>query len=254
MSYEALTIRTYPAHGELARYIQAFWILDSPADAAPELRYLHPDGGSGLTLFYGGHIEIDGHAQEAGVSLKSRIAAPSVWRFSGSMRIVGLRFHPGGAFPFFRTSFPTEDSCPQAELRELYDRVEGAVGLRETISILESWLFRRLGRVPLSSVAEAALQKIRTGTFRVERIAKTLDVTPRHLERLFREQVGYPPKQLARFFRARRAKRMLFARPNVPLFDLAYDLGYSDQAHFTREFKSVIGLTPGAYRILKAGS
>lgn len=86
------------------------------------------------------------------------------------------------------------------------------------------------------------------GNVRIENIARRLDLTERHLERLFREQVGVAPKQLARIVRARSARDVIRKSPGIELSAVAYELGYSDQAHFTREFKAIIGLAPADYR------
>jgi AraC-like DNA-binding protein len=40
----------------------------------------------------------------------------------------------------------------------------------------------------------------------------------------------------------------------VELAALAAELGFSDQSHFTRVFKSVVGVTPGAYQHAAASS
>jgi AraC-like DNA-binding protein len=37
------------------------------------------------------------------------------------------------------------------------------------------------------------------------------------------------------------------------LVEVAYDAGFADQAHFTRVFRSAVGLTPARYRALRAG-
>ncbi len=39
-------------------------------------------------------------------------------------------------------------------------------------------------------------------------------------------------------------------RDGRSLAEVACDAGFSDQAHFTRVFKSAVGLTPGRYRAL----
>jgi AraC family transcriptional regulator len=39
-----------------------------------------------------------------------------------------------------------------------------------------------------------------------------------------------------------------FAAGAVPLVEVALDAGFADQAHFSRVFKQVTGLTPGEYR------
>jgi AraC-like DNA-binding protein len=61
---------------------------------------------------------------------------------------------------------------------------------------------------------------------------------------LFRRAVGLTPK---RYCRVRRFQRAL-ALPRGSLGALALAAGYSDQAHFTREFRALAGLTPGEYR------
>lgn len=249
MQSGSFNLQQYRPAGELARYVQSFWILDVAGAPQPELRYMHPDGGSGLSFSYGVQNEV-GIPHPAGISLSSQLVEPKAVRFIAPQRMVGVRFHPGGAFPFFGMSAPDEESCKPKELLELYERIGESGGTAETLSILEDWLTHRFGRSELSPFAAEALRALRArhGALRVEGIAESLDVTPRHLERLFRAQVGYPPKLLARIFRARRAKKLLAARPGLPLSDIAYDLGYADQAHLTRDFKSVIGLTPAFYR------
>jgi AraC-like DNA-binding protein len=52
-------------------------------------------------------------------------------------------------------------------------------------------------------------------------------------------------------------RRLDFARERIhqghPLAEVACDAGFADQAHFTRTFKSAIGLTPARYRALRTG-
>ncbi len=238
-------LKTYAPSPPLVPHVQSFWILEATAEN-PEPRYFHPDGGSGFSLRYGDSGETPG----TGIVMQARLTEPKPFRYSGTVRMVGVRFRPGGAFPFFGTDAPVEDVFGAAELRDLYGRIGEARRPEETLSLLETALLRRLDTAELSPLAIAALRSLETshGIVRVERIAEKLDVTSRQLERVFRAQVGYAPKQLARILRARRAKRLLADRRALPLYDVGYSLGYADQAHFTREFKEVIGLTPAAYR------
>ena len=52
-------------------------------------------------------------------------------------------------------------------------------------------------------------------------------------------------------------RRLEFARDRIhlgrPLVEVAYDAGFADQAHFTRVFKSRLGMTPTRYRALRTG-
>jgi AraC-like DNA-binding protein len=62
------------------------------------------------------------------------------------------------------------------------------------------------------------------------------------LQRLLKQQTGRSPVFWLRLARVRRAASRL-AHPRN-LAELAYDMGYADQAHMTREFRYWLGATP----------
>jgi AraC-like DNA-binding protein len=62
----------------------------------------------------------------------------------------------------------------------------------------------------------------------------------------FGEQVGVPPKQLARIVRFRRALELVH-RGGAPLAEVAFRAGYSDQPHFNTDFREFAGVTPSEY-------
>lgn len=69
-----------------------------------------------------------------------------------------------------------------------------------------------------------------------------------HFAHAFRRQVGCSPFMYAEAIRIERAKSRL--RKGGGLADIAFELGYTDQSHFTRKFKQHQGTTPGEYRRL----
>lgn len=80
----------------------------------------------------------------------------------------------------------------------------------------------------------------------VSSLAALVDMTPVQLVRAFKLAYGLPPHQwlnIQRLIRARRSLQNGFAN----LAALALDLGFADQAHFTRRFAAVYGVTPAAY-------
>jgi AraC-like DNA-binding protein len=48
-------------------------------------------------------------------------------------------------------------------------------------------------------------------------------------------------------YRLHEAAEQLAAGATVNQFPLALDLGYSDQAHFARDFRALVGVSPAAY-------
>ena len=85
---------------------------------------------------------------------------------------------------------------------------------------------------------------------RVGQLCEKFDLTERTLQRLAARRIGLSPKWLIQRRRLHDAAERLRAGDDVDLVDLASvaaELGYADQAHFTRDFRAVTGLTPGAF-------
>jgi AraC-like DNA-binding protein len=82
------------------------------------------------------------------------------------------------------------------------------------------------------------------GSIRVEKITGQLGWTRKRLVKAFRDEIGIPPKVLARVLRFRRALVEFNTQTIVDFSRLALECGYSDQAHMIRDFKNFSGLTP----------
>jgi AraC-like DNA-binding protein len=67
-----------------------------------------------------------------------------------------------------------------------------------------------------------------------------------YLVRTFRKEVGLAPHEYLVQVRIDEARRLL--REGRPIVEVAQDTGFSDQSHFTRSFKSRLGITPGRYK------
>jgi AraC-like DNA-binding protein len=61
------------------------------------------------------------------------------------------------------------------------------------------------------------------------------------------EHVGVSPRQHLRWLRFERARKLL-EQGEQRAVDIALVTGYSDQAHFVREFRRFAGVTPGRFR------
>ena len=68
----------------------------------------------------------------------------------------------------------------------------------------------------------------------------------RSLQRAARRWLGMSPKHFLRIARVRSAQRAVCG--NAHLSAVAADFGFSDQAHLTREFRALLGRTPGEVR------
>lgn len=84
----------------------------------------------------------------------------------------------------------------------------------------------------------------RTGPALAERFA----CSERTIQRACFDTLGHGPKWLSRRIRLQEAALALVARPTADLAVIAADLGYTDQSHLARDFRSATGLVPDAYR------
>ena len=82
----------------------------------------------------------------------------------------------------------------------------------------------------------------------VEAVAEACGTKVRTLQRLFHSYVGASPKWVIRRVRIHGAVAALEAGEHRNLAALAADLGYFDQAHFSREFTLLVGRSPLEYR------
>jgi AraC-like DNA-binding protein len=83
---------------------------------------------------------------------------------------------------------------------------------------------------------------------RAEQVAELAGIELRTLQRRFLRLVGVSPKWVIQRYRLHEAAARLTASNPPTLAALAASLGYFDQAHFTRDFKAVVGAAPSGYR------
>jgi AraC-like DNA-binding protein len=85
------------------------------------------------------------------------------------------------------------------------------------------------------------------GLVRVDQVAALGGLSVRSLQRLFATYVGVSPKAVLARYRLQDAAAAIDAGEVEDLAGLAASLGWFDQAHFSREFRAVVGVTPSAY-------
>lgn len=116
------------------------------------------------------------------------------------------------------------------------------------VRMIEAWLLSRLSRqgVELSyqpRIGYAVTRLMADPSTPVTQLADGACLSPRQFRRVFYSQVGMPPKEYARIVRFQKSMWLLQCGKHE-YADIAYSCGYSDQAHFIREFRQFSSLTP----------
>jgi AraC-like DNA-binding protein len=183
--------------------------------------------------------------------------APMVIGLMGHIDVIGVRFKPGGAFPFlgFPINTITDRSIPLDDVwsntgSTMDSRLPEQPTIKRKISLLEDLLLKRLGTFPVPD--DLTMEVIRMiyrmdGQVSIKAVGQTLNISNRHLERKFLAHVGLSPKMLCRVVRLQHALSNLKKQRKPIWTDIVYQSGYYDQAHFVKEFKTLTGLTPNAY-------
>ena len=143
---------------------------------------------------------------------------------------------------------PLEDAVPRA-LGQLSEQLAEPATWEERFAILDSMLLAGMANAhrPAPDVAWAWTMLERTHSKApIGWICDRLGRSRRHLATRFREQVGLPPKTVARILRFERAVSLL-ANDAMSLGEVALESGYYDQAHLNRDFREFAGTSPGAF-------
>ena len=85
--------------------------------------------------------------------------------------------------------------------------------------------------------------------FQLEMVASTLNMTKHKINSILKEDVGYSFVQYTSIIRLNEVKRQLRLTERK-IKDIVMDVGYMDVSNFVRKFKTLVGITPGQYRVL----
>jgi AraC-like DNA-binding protein len=140
---------------------------------------------------------------------------------------------------------------------ELIERLREASVWEERFDVIERFLLARAtaGPRPTPAVDWAVARLHQTGGgARIATLAAELGCSRRYLTRRFADEVGLPPKALARQIRFARVCARLRQEPTA-WARLASEAGYCDQAHLSRDFRELAGTTPTDFvaRLLPGG-
>jgi AraC family transcriptional regulator len=83
--------------------------------------------------------------------------------------------------------------------------------------------------------------------FSLKELARAVHLSPYHFSRAFKRVIGLPPHQYVLTRRVQVARQLL-ADTELSITEVAHQVGFYDQSHFTYHFKRLIGVTPSAAR------
>ncbi|MEG1115042.1 MAG: helix-turn-helix domain-containing protein [Janthinobacterium sp.] len=242
-----IRLATYPPAAALAPFVEYFWVVEwDRRGCAPETQRVLP--------YPNAHLVFDlGRTAIHGV-VRGAFDRP----LNGAGKVLGVRFAPGGLRPFITqplSSFTDATIAADALLGMPAAQAEALVLLQadDTAMVAQAQapLLARLPQVDDAALLAARLTAAaaaHNGPASVAQLCEKMGIGERRLQRLFANYVGVPPKWVIQRYRLQEAIWRL-AQPDAPdLASLAQELGFFDQAHFSRSFAELVGSTPLDYR------
>lgn len=252
--------RELPPSPALRPHVRCYWTLEASASSGAAPQRVLPDGcveivinlAARFTRFAGDRVELQPAVLIVGPTTRHVTIAPT-----GHVRLIGIRFLPGGAMPFL--------SIPPREVRD------AVPSLDDVAPPIEPWIIERLAIAPPDDVGPILDTALGTRLARARRttdarilslVQATCDAShsmtvdalvalaglgTRQIERAFRDTVGFGPKTLCRLARFQRVVRSIEITDRPAWARLAALHGYADQSHLAREFREFAGTTLTAY-------
>jgi AraC-like DNA-binding protein len=234
---------THAPRGPLARYVSHYWL--SLSNDAPVYTAL-PDGCVDIVL----EVARDDY----GAWIYGSTTRPTEIACSRGAHYLGIRFQPGQSRHFIDAA-AGEITDARADLHGLMpfpaETIATQIGACTLFSQLDEILIEKLSRSPpAQSLVDRVIQYVETrhGVVSVEAVARSFGKSRRQLERTFVQVVGVPLKFFCTLSRLRRAAQLIAQPAASSLTAIASDAGYSDQAHMTRDFRRLAGITPARLR------
>lgn len=230
---------------DLAPWIEHFWIERWNLEhGAPQTRELLPHPAVHLVF-------APGRSRVYGVQLRRFVR-----ELTGSCCILGAKFHPGAFFPFLARpvdSLANDSVCADevfANASAAESRILQAGDDRAMVEAACAFLREKLPAADVKvGIARQAVREIERDSelTRVCDAARRSGMTERALQRLFSRYVGASPRWVIKRYRTYEALERLADLRGAALCDLAQDLGYFDQAHFSNDFRRSTGHPPAEY-------
>lgn len=132
---------------------------------------------------------------------------------------------------------------------ELSSQLKEVKSNKKRVDLIEVFFSDRFINRP-KSVIDQSLESIHSsnGFVNMTELAKSVELSDAHFRCRFNQEIGISPSQYCKILRINSSLTYLKSKSSKSLTELSYQLGYFDQSHFIKDFKSIIGTSPKNHR------
>jgi AraC-like DNA-binding protein len=241
---------------ELRDAIKCFWYNREEFGERQTSFEVMPDGyaeiifhfGSGCSMSHNGGLQ-----PLPSPFMMGLLNHPVIFHTKNRLEIIGIRCFPWTVFDLLGLPSGKDGvrifEHPIAQLQSTLNEWIQAGKIDEALAQVKQYFLDARSQIAIDSMlfkAGVAMRKA-NGTMPVSQVAAAAHATIRTLERNFKQSSGYSVKDVSGLMRFEQVRNQLWLYPNSNLAGLAHELGYTDQAHLSREFKRYSGTTPAAF-------
>jgi AraC-like DNA-binding protein len=255
LSFEMLHQEFEPPE-ELRDTIKCFWYNSRDIGELQSGFEVMPDGyaeiifyfGSALSMSHNGVLQLLPSPFMMGL-----LDHPVLFHAKDRLEIIGIRCFPWTVFDLLGLPSGKDGvrifEHPVARLQSTLNELIHADKMDEALAQVQQYFLNVRSQVAIDSMLFKAGVAMReaNGAMPVSQVAAAAHATVRTLERKFKGSSGYTVKDVSGLIRFEQARNHLWLYPDSNLAGLAHELGYTDQAHLSREFRRYSGTTPAAF-------
>lgn len=250
-----ISLRSAP-HKSLNKIIECYWYIEH--NEPPHIQKIIPDGFLELIFHFKDLHLINLHGswdEQSRTLFAGQIKKYFYLKNKGAARMFGIKLRPTAMRHLFGLSMHpfTNQVADLSGLKNMHlSELEKLVMAQhdfenmvtKTEDFLKSFVTIPFAQHPVDMAVDQIINS--RGKTDVQMLCNLLSISERHLERIFREYVGLPPKFYARIIRFSNIFHLVNSK-DPGWSDLVYDSGFYDQSHFIRNFKAFTGEEPTSY-------
>jgi len=241
---------------ELRDSIRCFWYDTRDFGATASSYEVQPDGYAEIIFHFGSDFSVvtaKGLQSLPSPFMMGLLNQPAVFHAKNRLQIIGIRCFPWTVFDLLGLPSGKDGvrifEHPIAQLQPALNQCIQSGKIEEALALVKQYFMDARYGVGMDSMLSKAgfAMQAANGNMPVSQVATAAHATARTLERKFKQSSGHSVKDVSGLIRFEQVRNRLWIDPNINLAGLAYELGYTDQPHLSREFKRYSGTTPAAF-------
>jgi AraC-like DNA-binding protein len=179
-------------------------------------------------------------------------------QMNGVLSMFVIIFRAGGFFRFFgippvhfSDRFTPADISLGKGWEFVGQLIRDAATFEERVQLAEQYLLRQYKPSAFSAIDTVIQQTLAAEPIPVHEMSRRSYLSERQFRRKFIERTGLSPQTFSRICRSNQALQMKQLNPKKSWRSIAFEKGYTDQSHFRKEMKTLMGMEHTAKQLDK---